>query len=185
MSVSKVEVFFSHATADREHVDVVRGQIEAMGAAVYMAEHDPQAGRLITGKIDEAIDRASLVVVLLTSTSASSAFVQQEIGLARGRGKPVIPIVDSRIVATIDLAMLSGVEYIPLDVERPAEAMRLITARLQELVAPAPQLPAVRQAMSPAPISVSLSDTEKLLLLGALALLLLALMSSGGGEAAA
>ena len=178
MSESSLEVFLSHASSDREHVELVRGQIEAMGVAVYLSEHDPQAGTLLADKVDAAIRRASLVVVLITSTSVNSTYVQQEIGVALGQGKPVIPIVDSRIAAGIDLAMLNGVEYIIFDLEEPAEAMRQITARLQALVAP--QLPAMKQATALAPITVNLSDAEKLFLLGALALLALLFISEGG-----
>jgi hypothetical protein len=131
---SQFEVFLSHASADREHVALVRGQIEALGVGVYLAEHDLRPGTSLAGKVDAALQRATLVVVLITSTSVDSQYVQQEVGAAVAHRKPIIPIVDSRIAGKIDLGMLAGVEYLVLDMAQPAEAMRQVTQSLQTLV---------------------------------------------------
>src|SRR5690242_9651573 len=74
MAVQPPEVFLSHATADKEHVDLVRGQLEALGLRVYLAEHDPHPGRPLAEKVTEAMRRVVLVVVLITSTSTDSHY---------------------------------------------------------------------------------------------------------------
>jgi hypothetical protein len=173
MSTTPPEVFLSHATADKEHVDLVRGQLEALGLRVYLAEHDPHPGRLLGDKVNEAMQRAALVVVLITSTSTDSHYVQQEIGAAVALGKPIMPVVDSRIAGTIDLGMLAGTEYLVLDPAQPAEAMKRITASLRGLSTP--------PAPMPIPASPIFSDAEKLILLGAVVLLALLILSEGGG----
>ena len=75
-----------------------------------LAEHDPQPGTSVAEKVDAALQRATLLVVLVTSTSENSNYVQQEIGAGRAYRKPVIPIIDSRIVGKVDLGMLAGIE---------------------------------------------------------------------------
>src|SRR5258708_3680685 len=57
----RLEVFLSHATSDTEHVALVRRQIEALGIAVYLAEHDPKPGTVLAEKVREAIRRCHAV----------------------------------------------------------------------------------------------------------------------------
>jgi hypothetical protein len=175
-----LEVFLSHATADREHVELVRGQIEALGVSVYLAEHDLKPGTSLAGKVDAALRRAGLVVVLITSTSANSHFVQQEIGAAVAYRKPIIPIVDSRVVGEIDLAMLAGTEHLVLDLAQPTEALRQITASLQSFIVPLP--PALNS--QPKPPAIDLTDTETLLLLGAVVILAVLFFGQSGPASA-
>jgi hypothetical protein len=179
---NQFEVFLSHASSDREHVELVRGQIEALGVGVYLAEHDPRPGTSLAGKVDAALQRATLVVVLITSTSIDSQYVQQEVGAAVAHRKPIMPIVDSKIAGKIDLGMLAGVEYLVLDMAQPTQAMRQVTQSLQALVrthVPEVKSPAVQP-------TAGFSDSEKLLMVGAIALLVLLLLNeTGGGGAAA
>jgi|SRR5579883_3453 len=129
----RLEVFVSHATKDEAHVALVRQQMEALGISVYLAEHDPQPGTVLAEKVREAIHRSHAVVVLITTASINSAYVQQEVGIAHECGKPIIPVVEKGI-DTRQLGILQGVEYLELDLEAPAETMAKITARLQPMV---------------------------------------------------
>ena len=47
----RLELFLSHSTVDREHVELVSRQIEALGIDVYLAEHDPKPGTSIAHKV--------------------------------------------------------------------------------------------------------------------------------------
>ena len=129
----RLEVFVSHATKDEAHVALVRQQMEALGISVYLAEHDPQPGTVLAEKVRAAIHRSHAVVVLITTASINSAYVQQEVGIAHECGKPIIPIVEKGI-DTRQLGILQGVEYLELDLEAPAETMAKMTARLQPMV---------------------------------------------------
>jgi nucleoside 2-deoxyribosyltransferase len=129
----RLEVFLSHATADREHVALVQRQIEALGISVYLAEHDPKPGTSIAVKVVEALEQCHAVVVLITTNSVNSAYVQQEVGIARAHGKPIVPIVDKSVDPS-SLGILSEVERLELDVHQPAEAMAKMSASLQPLV---------------------------------------------------
>jgi len=74
-----------------------------------------------------------VVVVLITTASINSAYVQQEVGLAHAFNKPIVPIVDSSIDPS-RLGMLAEVEWLGFDLTRPAEALSKLTASLQPLV---------------------------------------------------
>lgn len=129
----RLEVFLSHATSDQQHVLLVQQQMEALGISVYLAEHDPQPGTVLAQKVRDAIHRCHLVAVLITTASMNSAYVNQEVGIAHECGKPLIPIVEKGI-DTRQLGILQGVEYLELDLDRPAETMAKMTAKLQPLV---------------------------------------------------
>lgn len=128
-----LEVFLSHATSDTKHVALVKRQIEALGITVYLAEHDPKPGTVVAQRVQDAIHRCHALVVLITTNSVNSAYVQQEVGIAHECDKPIVPIVEKGI-DTRRLGILQGIEYLELDLEHPAETMAKMTASLQPLV---------------------------------------------------
>lgn len=173
----RLEVFLSHATADREHVALVQRQIEALGISVYLAEHDPKPGTSIAAKVVDALKRCHAVVVLITTNSANSAFVQQEVGIARAHGKPIVPIVDKSIDPS-SLGILSEVERLELDIRQPAEALAKMSASLQPLVLA--QVSTTNVAVTIAPETPDLGTVVLLVGLGLLVGLLIA--NGGLGE---
>jgi TIR domain len=126
-------VFLSHATQDRDHVELVRRQISALGVDVYLAEHDPQPGRSIAKKVQTAIETSHVVVVLITMSSAESAYVQQEVGLARAYRRIIVPIVDSSVDRT-RLGILTELEHLELDTKDPTAMLANMSQVLQRLV---------------------------------------------------
>lgn len=127
-----MQLFLSHATADGQIVDRIQAELTPLGASVYLAEHDNQAGVNVHAKIGDALRASDLVIVLLTQAGFDSRYVQQEIGAALNAGKLVIPLV-AGTVARADLGMLQGVEYIVIDQGDPAEAMQRLSGRIANL----------------------------------------------------
>jgi nucleoside 2-deoxyribosyltransferase len=156
---------------------LVQRQIEALGISVYLAEHDPKPGTSIAAKVVEALERCHAVVVLITTNSVNSAYVQQEVGIARAHGKPIVPIVDKSVDPSA-LGMLSEVERLELDVHQPAEAMAKMSASLQPLVLA--QVSTTNVAMTIAPGTPDLGTVVLLVGLGLLVGLLIA--NGGLGE---
>jgi len=128
-----LEVFLSHATADTAQVELVARQIKALGITVFLAEHDPQPGTVLADKVRAAIHRSKAFVVLVTSTSINSAYVQQEVGIAHESSTPIIPLVEKG-VDTRGLGILQGLEYLEFDPANPADAMAKMTQSLQPFV---------------------------------------------------
>jgi hypothetical protein len=130
-----LKVFLSHASADKAEVELVREQLElsAAGVDVYLAEGNPGPGTMLTKKVQDAIKRADLVVVLFTEQGMNSGYVHQEIGYALAHNKIVVPIVD-KSVDTSRLGMLTGVEWISVDLTDPAGTMAVLSAQLAPLI---------------------------------------------------
>ena len=181
--VPHLEVFLSHATRDAEHIALVRTQIEALGISVYTAEDDPKPGTVLVEKVEAAIERSSAVIVLITANSIDSAYVQQEIGIARHCGKPIVPSVEKGI-DTRKLGILQGIECLELDLAHPAETLAKMTASLQPLVVD--QLKALNVSVPVTQTTTPDFATAALLVgLGViLGLLIFSAISSQGGDGA-
>ena len=80
-----------------------------------------------------AIRKSDAIVVLISTSSVSSTYVNQEIGVAIEAGKVIIPLVQPEI-GVERLAMLQGLKYIPFDFEKPQEGRDRLLVTLHNLV---------------------------------------------------
>lgn len=127
------QVFISHSSRDRPAVEIVRLQLQAAGVEPYMYEYDLRPGELLVAKLTDAIATSSAVVVLLTAESASSQSVHQEIGIALGLKKPVIPLVEAG-VGQKELALLNGVEFVVFNSAKPEEALTAMVNQVRRVL---------------------------------------------------
>lgn len=114
------KVFLSHSHLDRPLVEGIKSQIEAIGISVYLYEEDSQPGQHLGEKLQGAIAASDALVVLLTSHSTASGYVNQEVGYALGRNKPVLPLVAPGVDPGA-LAMLEGHEFLRMDPTAPLD----------------------------------------------------------------
>ncbi|HEX6394679.1 MAG TPA: TIR domain-containing protein [Acidimicrobiales bacterium] len=128
-----LRVFFSHSSRDAEWVKRVAAQAVAAGVEVYLAEHDVQAGRHLSDKIRAEIRASDAMIVLLSPNSLESVIVQQEIGVAHQAEMLVIPILMEE-VASKDLGLLNGREYVLLNPADPHEGLARISVALIRLI---------------------------------------------------
>jgi hypothetical protein len=124
-------IFLSHSSGDAKWVKWIAANAQQVGIEVYLYEHDPQPGRLVADKLQDAIKSCDALVVLLTSSSQFSPYVQQEVGAARALGKRVIPLVQPE-VSEKSLAMLQGVEYIRFEFQNPGPGLAELLDHLQK-----------------------------------------------------
>ena len=115
--------FVSHSTRDKVIVDKIRETLNDNDVQAYVAEDSPEPGRLLADKIRANILGCDLFIVILTKNGKRSKFVQQEIGIAVGANKPVIPLVENGMNTDI----LQGREYIPIDPNKPDKAIQSAT----------------------------------------------------------
>lgn len=132
-----LHIFFSHGSADREWVQQIAASIETGDVKVYLYERDSRPGHLVTTKLHNAIAASHIVLVLLTRHSCASAYVQQEIGFAEGKGKLIIPLVGKGVPKRA-LAMLDGREYVPFDAEAIDGCIAALTECIVNQVATRP-----------------------------------------------
>ena len=115
-------VFLSHSMTaeDQPFVRSIADLLATQNVTCYIAERDSQVGQPLAKKIEEAIRTCDCVYALLTKGGNQSAFVQQEIGLATGIGKPVVPLVEKGLTVP---GFKVGVEWIEFDRANPQAAL--------------------------------------------------------------
>jgi hypothetical protein len=106
------KVFISYSTRDLTRAAQVKQLLEAAGAQVFVAEYSLAPGSDLAGGITAAIRACDLFVLLWSHHARNSEWVPQEIGIAKGCNKPVIPIV---LHPSAEVpGFLKGLKYLPL-----------------------------------------------------------------------
>lgn len=87
------DCFISYATADRRFADLIHSELSRHGISVFMAAASLKPGQQWTKEIHAHLRASSWVVFLASRTACTSAYVNQELGMALGSSKKVVPIV--------------------------------------------------------------------------------------------
>lgn len=88
-----LNIFISYSSQDRNLVNKVCNTIENKDVCVFVDEYSIDCGENITDQIVKAINKCDLFVLLWSKNSKKSEWVQQEIGIAKGKQKPILPVV--------------------------------------------------------------------------------------------
>jgi hypothetical protein len=123
-------VFLSHASQDREIAEDIKSEITRFDVAVYMYEHDVQPGTSLPAKLVAQVQAADALVVLLSEHGKASPTVNQEIGLARGSGKLIIPLLEKGVDIQT-LTLLQGLEWLAWDRGKPEVVKRAVADYLE------------------------------------------------------
>src|SRR6266513_3041775 len=86
-------VFISYSTRDLSVVTALRQNLGAAGATVYVAEYSTSPGQSLPQEIRHAIEGCHLFLLVWSTNAQSSEWVPQEIGVATGLRKPIMPVV--------------------------------------------------------------------------------------------
>ena len=84
--------FISYATADKAKAEEICAYLEARGLRCWIAPRDVRAGREYADEIIDAIERAPVLVLVLSAAANQSKFVRREVERAVTKGDPVIPV---------------------------------------------------------------------------------------------
>ena len=85
------DVFISYSSLDKEAAQAICHTLEQNEIRCWMAPRDIPPGSEYGDLIDEAIKRASVVVVLFSETAATSLWVKGELNIAFEEQKVIIP----------------------------------------------------------------------------------------------
>jgi tetratricopeptide (TPR) repeat protein len=107
-------VFLSYSREDREGIEALASAIEELGHNVWWDRHIT-GGEEFAGAIEQALESAEVIVVAWTCSSVKSAWVRDEAGHGRDRGRLVPVTLDGckpplgfRQYQTIDLSSWKG-----------------------------------------------------------------------------
>jgi hypothetical protein len=87
------DVFISYSTRDLPVATRLQEWIAAAGAKPFLAEYSLAPGRPLGADILAAIKNCNLFLLLWSQNAAGSEWVPQEIGVARGASKQIMPLV--------------------------------------------------------------------------------------------
>lgn len=88
-----LKVFISYSTKDIQIVDFVRSILAGAPVEVFVAEYSVAPGTPLSPAIVTAIKQCNLFILLWSHNSRTSEWVPQEIGIAKGENKQIIPVV--------------------------------------------------------------------------------------------
>lgn len=86
-------VFISYSTRDLANATALRSWVDSAGAQSFLAEYSLAPGQPVGAEIMAAIKACDLFLLLWSQNARDSEWVPQEIGIARGAGKPILPVV--------------------------------------------------------------------------------------------
>ena len=86
-------VFISYSTRDLTVATNLQEWINYAGATAFLAEYSVIPGTSLAENIIRAIKGCDLFVLLWSHNARGSEWVPQEIGIAKGAGKPIMPVV--------------------------------------------------------------------------------------------
>ena len=86
-------VFVSYSTNDFPAVERVRRILSSPAVEIFIAEYSVAPGTPLSKEILDAIRSCDQFILLWSKNSRGSEWVTQEIGIARGQEKPILPIV--------------------------------------------------------------------------------------------
>lgn len=114
------DVFISHDTRDYELALSIHDILYKVGMRPYIYELYPQYRTTIPEGIRDVMKASSVCLVLLTSHGIQSLWVHQELGLAFGYKKIIVPAVETGIDFTQKgfVQLVSHIEYHPGDCDR-------------------------------------------------------------------
>jgi hypothetical protein len=115
-----IKVFISYSTTDISIAENVCNMLTSPDVEVFIASYSVQPGESLAVKILEAIRNCDIFVLLWSNNSKESNWVSQEIGVARGLDKVILPVV---LNAGLTLpGLISELKYLEA-VQNPSESL--------------------------------------------------------------
>jgi len=113
--MARFDVFISHDTVDYQLALKVHDILDKIGFNPYIYELYPQYRKTIPEGIRDAMKSCSACLVLLTFSSIQSIWVHQELGLAYGLPRIIIPVLQIGVEFEVKgfVEMVSHIDYDP------------------------------------------------------------------------
>ena len=87
------KIFISYSTNDFLIVKQLGELLTNSAVEVFIAEYSVSPGNQLNETIVTAIKKCNMFILLWSQSSKSSEYVSQEIGIARGDNKLILPII--------------------------------------------------------------------------------------------
>src|SRR5579864_1500598 len=104
-------IFISFARSDSAFVDRLEADLRQHGRHPWVDRRGLEAGSKWRQELQEAVDRARVVLVVLSPEAVASEYVQKEYGYALDEGKVVIPLYYRACKVPMDLRGIQGIDF--------------------------------------------------------------------------
>jgi len=109
-----MNVFISYHHADSDFARLLKSQLAEEGIDAWLAEINLRAGDNWSEEIDQAIEVAAAMIVIMTRNTPSSEYVTYEWAYAMGRQKRIIPILHDRDPSRKQHPKLDSLQFLNL-----------------------------------------------------------------------
>lgn len=104
-------VFVSHGSDDRVQANELSAFIEAKGAKAWIAPRNVRPGQDYSEQLQEAIEKCSAFVVLVTDKANRSPYVRAEVEMAFSLFKPIFPVRMADVKPAAGLALFLKIRH--------------------------------------------------------------------------
>ncbi len=147
------KIFISHSNSeqDKDLVEACREALVTCGLQGYFAEFDNQVGGILWDKIQREITLSDIFLVLWTKAGSKSGDVREEIGIALGREKRIIPVVQqgTKVYGSLKSRGIEWITYKPKnEINALSNALTIImelAKKKEESKAVLEQIPAAKK----------------------------------------
>lgn len=105
-------VFLSYAHKDRHYRKQVQKALEKRGLAVWVDDRGIAPGVAWQEAIQNAIDSACCIVVILSPDAKSSRYVSRELNYANSQGKRIFPVLARGDAKKSVPFVVSGIQFV-------------------------------------------------------------------------
>ncbi|MFN2150905.1 MAG: toll/interleukin-1 receptor domain-containing protein [Anaerolineales bacterium] len=111
-----IRVFISYAHEDSSVIDNIQSHLDAAGYAVWIDRESIAGGELWRARIVEAIENSNVFLLILSPNSVKSKHVLQELNIADGESKPILPVLIGAAEIPREMKLqLAGLQAIMLE----------------------------------------------------------------------
>jgi TolB-like protein len=142
--------FVSYASLDASVADLVVQALEAAGISSWIAPRDVEPGSHYADEIIQAINEATILVLVLSASSIASPHVIKEVERASSKRRAIITLrLDAAALTRTLEYFLSDSQWIDWQVREQREALRKLVEAARRLLAENPNSPRLGSAQPP------------------------------------
>ena len=128
-------IFVSYSSRDVEFAKALAEELERLGSTVWIDQHGIDLGTNWDSSIDDALDTATTLLLLISKPAASSENVQDEVHIAKEYKKKIIPILIEQCVLPMRWKRMQYADFIAA----PSKAMERVLKALDIDLAEVPK----------------------------------------------
>ena len=127
-NMTPFDVFLSYAHKDRHYRKRVQKALEKRGLWVWVDDRGLTPGIAWQEAIQEAIDSACSIVVILSPDAKISRYVSRELNYAGSQGKRIFPVLARGNLKTAVPFAVSGIQFVSIAKTSKAEFAEVMDA---------------------------------------------------------